>query len=146
MFWKFFMGCAQDISQRDSRRFRPHTHAARGSEYNFTVPRQSSGAISRTFFRNAIQEWNSLPNSFKSLTSEVKFRRELKIFLADQVWLSLLSLITWSHVNLYSFMVLHFTLLLIFSSIAFKNAFFIIQNCYLIDMVPNVNKSLDFLG
>jgi hypothetical protein len=70
------------LSENFKRVSQVHDHKTRGSDLNYFVPRQCSGAISKSFYFNAIKEWNALPDDLKSCRTEVIFKRELRKYLA----------------------------------------------------------------
>ena len=59
-----------------------HTHRTRSSSFNFIVPRVK-GIASKTFFYNAILDWNALPPHIQTMSSRLEFKKAVKKHLAD---------------------------------------------------------------
>ena len=57
-----------------------HSYSTRHSLHNFKVP--SVNNISKsTFYYNAVQDWNQLPENIKNKKTQYGFRKEIKSFL-----------------------------------------------------------------
>lgn len=57
-----------------------HNYSTRSSPFNFVTPK-IKGIESSSFYYNAIHDWNSLPDSIKSITELDKFKKEVKCHL-----------------------------------------------------------------
>ena len=57
-----------------------HRYGTRSSHYNFVIPK-IKGNESTSFYYNAIQDWNSLPESIKSISDHKRFKKEVKCHL-----------------------------------------------------------------
>ena len=60
-----------------------HAYNTRGSATNFRVPK-IKGEECRTFFYNAICEWNKLPTQLKNIIDKTHFKKAVKKFLVEQ--------------------------------------------------------------
>jgi hypothetical protein len=54
-----------------------HSHNTRGSEYNFVVP-VTNTITQGTYYYNVIKDWNSMPDSLRSIEDKDAFKRSLK--------------------------------------------------------------------
>ena len=57
-----------------------HTYNTRSSPYNFVTPK-IKGKESTSFYYNAIQDWNTLPEWIKSISDLQRFKKEVKCHL-----------------------------------------------------------------
>ena len=57
-----------------------HTYSTRSSHYNFVTPK-IKGSECTSFYYNAIHDWNSLPESIKTITDPKRFKKEVKCHL-----------------------------------------------------------------
>lgn len=60
-----------------------HKYNTRDSKYNFVVPR-AQGQACNTFYKTAIQEWNSLPTNIRSVNNKIQFKSATKKHLSFQ--------------------------------------------------------------
>ena len=60
-----------------------HHHCTRNSSVNYVVP-QVNGILSRTFYYNAIKNWNSLPADIRKIKNKTNFKDKVKLFLNNQ--------------------------------------------------------------
>ena len=58
-----------------------HSHRTRSSSYNFHVPRVS-GLASHSFYYQSTLDWNSLPNTIKSIDDKNSFKSKIKSHLS----------------------------------------------------------------
>ena len=54
-----------------------HNYRTRNGEFNFLVP-SVNGPASKTFYFNAIKDWNNLPMNLKKLKQEHAFKAGVK--------------------------------------------------------------------
>ena len=59
-----------------------HTHRTRSSNFNFVVPRVK-GIAYKSFYYNAILDWNALPPQIQSISNRMAFKKAVKKQLAD---------------------------------------------------------------
>jgi hypothetical protein len=69
------------LSQHFTRVSTFHNHNTRGSSFNFVVP-AVKGHAAKTFYYNAIKDWNKLPNNIKSIINKDGFKRAMKEHLS----------------------------------------------------------------
>ncbi len=60
-----------------------HSHNTRGSNYNFVIP-QVNTVTSKTFYYNAIKDWNALPEEIQSMRNRASFKKSVKKYLFDR--------------------------------------------------------------
>ena len=59
-----------------------HDYSTRHSLHNFKAPSVNNTCISKsTFYYNAVQDWNQLPESIKNKKTLYGFKKEIKSFL-----------------------------------------------------------------
>ena len=58
-----------------------HSHRTRSSSFNFHVPRVT-GLASHSFFYQSTLDWNSLPNTIKSISDKNSFKSQVKTHLS----------------------------------------------------------------
>ena len=61
-----------------------HSHNTRGNKSNFHIPKVDNITI-KSFFYNAIVDWNYLPHKLKNVTSKDNFKYVIKNHLLDSV-------------------------------------------------------------
>ena len=59
-----------------------HSHRTRSSNFNFIVPRVK-GIASKSFYYNAILDWNALPPQIQTIRRKMEFKKAVKKHLAD---------------------------------------------------------------
>ena len=59
-----------------------HSHRTRSSNFNFIVPRVK-GIASKSFYYNAILDWNALPPQIQTIRRKIEFKKAVKKHLAD---------------------------------------------------------------
>ena len=71
------------LANKFVRTHQAHNHRTRTSNLNFIVPRVK-GIASKSFFYNAIVDWNALPPQIKSISSKSTFKKAIKDHLAEK--------------------------------------------------------------
>ena len=61
---------------------RSHTHHTRSSSFNFFIPRVR-GIASKSFYYNAILDWNALPPHIQTISNKLEFQKAVKKHLAE---------------------------------------------------------------
>lgn len=85
--YKIFNGCCPSyLSEHFTRVSSLHNYNTRGSSENFIIP-NVSGAVSKTFYFNAIKDWNSLNSDIKKRNNFNSFKNGVKCYLKSQMQL-----------------------------------------------------------
>ena len=72
------------LTHNFTRLSRSHTHHTRSSSFNFFIPRVR-GMASKSFYYNAILDWNALPPHIQTISNKLEFKRQSR-----NTWLRLL--------------------------------------------------------
>ena len=70
------------LTHNFTRSSRSHTHHTRSSSFNFFIPRVR-GIASKSFYYNAILDWNALPPHIQTINSKLEFKKAVKKHLAE---------------------------------------------------------------
>ena len=65
-----------------TRSSRSHTHHKKSSSFNFFIPRVR-GIASKSFYYNAILDWNALPSHIQTISSKLEFKKAVKKHMAE---------------------------------------------------------------
>ena len=80
----YYNKCPSYLHDKFVRVCQTHSYNSRNSSVNFHVPLVDS-FTSKTFYYHAIQEWNCLPLKVKTLKNKYAFKKEVKIYLLEDM-------------------------------------------------------------
>ena len=73
----FYGNCPAYFNSYYSKASQSHSHDTRFSFFNFCVPKINS-ITAKTFYYNAIKQWNNLPDHIRSSQTKIVFKSKIK--------------------------------------------------------------------